>query len=782
MLTKYLALLLLLLTALPLSAQVAVFEAGRPGCTLRICENPAPENRWDGNYILENTPEGAYVRPLAARDYLYFSLEPELRRAAGSEPWLVIECESESFGMLNLRYVSSADRWQKAAAVRLSPYLGRDHICLPLPDAAFDGSENGGADFRLEAPSLHVYSVQVHREKPAGYPDAYGEERLGQILASFEGLPRSRAGEGMMYVLGDSIYDLVVPPSERWTIPFGHNSDPSTEAMHRSFGATSLESYVTWELCEPEARDRWEWDNWDRQVANLQERGLKLTPFLILGPAYSVPAWFRETEDHAGCVCLEHGAESKIESLWNPRLMPWVDRFLSAFAARYNDPAKLETVLLGIQGDYGEAIYPVTGGWTQIIPGEYHSHNGFWCGDPYALADYRAWLRERFGSPQVLDRRWGTSFGDFDKVDFPARGEEVGRYMQALPKADKYVKRQYLDFMEWYRGSMGRLADEWMGIAEKYFDRDIPIYLCTGGNMEPQHGSDFSLQCKIAAKHRGGVRITNEGSEYKWNNCLVRLIDTACRFYGAKFGHEPATDVTPDGLTARIYGAASSGADQLHEYARNVFSTAERTAIHRKNIGFLERYPEPVVPVALFYPLTGMTLDIAREWGRFTNFSARLRDVTDHDFVDERLIRDGALKKYRVLVLQGGDMAEPEDALKMRRFAEAGGRVIIVGDDPIEDPAGTGESRRLLLEGRCGSGSIVRARDLYETRRLIREYLEKDYPIYDLADDQVFGAQPDKNTLLFHNASGESREARYIWKGRERSVVMEPHSIKKVGL
>ncbi|MBO4548808.1 MAG: hypothetical protein J5758_06300, partial [Abditibacteriota bacterium] len=64
----------------------------------------------------------------------------------------------------------------------------------------------------------------------------------------------------------------------------------------------------------------------------------------------------------------------------------------------------------------------------------------------------------------------------------------------------------------------------------------------------------------------------------------------------------------------------------------------------------------------------------------------------------------------------------------------------------------------------------------------IREYLEKDYPIYDFADDQVFGAQPAENVLLFHNASAEPREVRYSYKGAEYSFVMEPRSIRKVEL
>jgi len=47
--------------------------------------------------------------------------------------------------------------------------------------------------------------------------------------------------------------------------------------------------------------------------------------------------------------------------------------------------------------------------------------------------------------------------------------------------------------------------------AREFFP-NTKIYLCTGGDGHPTHGSDFTHQARIAAKHRAGIRITNEGS------------------------------------------------------------------------------------------------------------------------------------------------------------------------------------------------------------------------------------------------------------------------------
>jgi len=308
---------------------------------------------------------------------------------------------------------------------------------------------------------------------------------------------------------------------------FGNDADGPAARLYRSLGVTSIESYVTWESCEGKGLDQWDWSKWDQQVQILQENGLKWVPFLILSPAYSTPGWFRAGPDHVPCRCLEHEIDSKIESLWNPNLPPWIDRFLAKFAERYRETGVIESVLLGIQGDFGEAIYSVSGGgWTFEIPGEYHNHQGFWCGDNYALADFRKYAAEKYQTAERINQVWGTSFAGIGEADFPGRKEKLAEFRQRLKAGNPQDRRYWLDFVDWYRESMTRWSDWWMATTRKHFP-NTPIYLCTGGNAIAEHGSDFAEQCRVAARHQAGVRITNEGSDFKVNFVITRWVASA---------------------------------------------------------------------------------------------------------------------------------------------------------------------------------------------------------------------------------------------------------------
>ena len=758
---------------------VASFDVDNKNSNVQIIDTA------DGKFDILKINNRNYVKNRDFTQFLYFAVSSKLRNEVGSDAWILIEGTSDVLGDLKVRYNSKTDTYALTEPIRTFGDKKSDFILVNLKDSDFKGTQNAGADFRIESPSYYISSIKVFNGKPSFKEKVLTpNERKAKALEIASNIPKAKTN-GMKYVLGDSIYDLV-DKTTRWTIPFGHNSDAGTGKLLSGLGATSVESYVTWELCETDKEGKWNWENWDRQIKNLNDNGLKLTPFLILGPAYSTPDWFRASEDHFPCVCLEHGEKSKIESLWNPNLEKWIDRFVKEYASKYNDPKMLESVLLGIQGDYGEAIYSVSGGWTELIPGPYHAHGGFWCNDPYALKDYKLYLEKKYIDIESLNELYKTDYSNFEELDFPGK-DNFENYKKNISKDTPSKKREYLDFVTWYREAMINLADKWLFIANKYFDKDIPIYLCTGGNMEPTHGSDFSLQCKVAAKHNGGVRITNEGSEYKWNNCQVRLVDTAARFYGAKFGHEPATNVSASGLVARIYGSVSSGAEHHHEYARNVFSGSDRIEAHKKNIKFMEYYSDPVVPVAIFYPSTALTLDFPKYWSSFTNFTATLRDISDHDYLDENLIRDGALEKYKVLIIKSGDIIEPKDANIIAEWAKNGGKVIVLGvNELICNVEGTSESEKILFSKDFsgedyGNGYVIRAIDFGEIRQLLAVfYLKNGYPLYDTEDDQVFGALVSENTILYHNSNSEDKKVYYAYKGDTYSVTVPAYGIEKI--
>jgi hypothetical protein len=560
------------------------------------------------------------------------------------------------------------------------------------------------------------------------------------------------------------------PKERQMYYTFGNDADETSAPIYKSLGVTSIESYVTWESVEGKGEGQWDWSKWDKQVKILQDNDLKWVPFLILGPAYSTPNWFREGKDHFPCRCLEHGIESKIESLWNPNLPKWIDRFIGEFAKKYRDTGVIESVLLGIQGDFGEAIYSVWGGgWTFNIPGEYHNHAGYWCDDPYALRDFRKFVEKRYGTLDALNKTWGSQCKSFDEVDFPGRKEALAEVEKQLPPKTPEMRRRWLDFIDWYRDSMTRWADWWIAVTRKHFPH-TPIYLCTGGDAEPHHGSNFAEQCRVAAKHKAGVRITNEASAYAENFMITRWVAAAGKHYGAYYGFEPAGSEDEKGIVARIYNATASGANQLHDYNPNVVSSKSRQDAQKAHIKYLF-HTKPIVPVALWYPNVYLTL----HWSEFLHPAAKIRDYTDFDYVDETMLRTGALDDYKVLVIIAGPIMETSDARLIAKWIQKGGRLIVMDVPKFESVEGTSEPEKLLSAG------MIRVSGREELASALGDALRQlNLPVYDLKADGIFGTQIGPERFFFLNTTDKEAVVGIEIKGKTTNAKVAAGTITEV--
>lgn len=589
-----------------------------------------------------------------------------------------------------------------------------------------------------------------------------------------------------------------VYPRPTVEVTFGNDMSDEQGPLFRSLGVTSVESYVTWQTVEDAGQGQWNWQKWDRQVGLLKKHGLRWVPFVIAGCAYATPKWFREGPDHLGAVCLEHGIASGVESIWNPAMPAQVGRFLEAFAAHYRAEDIVESVLLGISGDYGEAVFPVWGGgWTFKIPGKYHTHPGYWCGDARAREAFRRDMLAAYGgSLAALNEAWGTSFAAREDVAMP-RLEDIEPPETDRPtRAGKFFarsaqdRRRWLDFVRWYRGSMTAWADRWLALARKYFP-ETEIYLCTGGDARPPHGSDFSAQCLAASRYRAGVRITNEGSDYAKNFYLTRGVAAAARRYGAYCGFEPAGKVDAFGNVARIFNAATAGAGQLHCYQDNVTATEERKSLFLAHANHLK--PDaPRVALAAWYPKTALALcqtqdEKDSEWQTFRAQVSALRDIADVDVVDD------APSGYPVLAVIGGSFIEKEDLDRVRAWVEAGGTLIacdfggaltVEGDRaPWDDLVGgrdggeraTGKGRAVrVAEKSVGGEGFVRA----VTEALLRA----GAPVPDGAVDGVFAACFAKR-VLYLNTTDRAVEKTVRIPGREPvRASIPPKTIHEVAL
>ncbi len=584
-------------------------------------------------------------------------------------------------------------------------------------------------------------------------------------------------------------------------ITFGNDATEETAKLYKSLGVTSIESYVTWETVERKGEGQWDFSQWDRQVEILQKYGLKWVPFLIAGPGYSMPDWYRSSNQHRGAVCLEHSIAGVVESIWNPALLPHIERFIGKFAERYRDSGVIESVLLGISGDFGEAIYPVWGGgWTFIVPGIYHTHLGFWCGDEDARQDFRQTFLKKYGSIQNLNVAWGTRWNRAEEIDFPPLEIPPNNWGIVLDDmsgsglaawTDAVSRRRWLDFMHWYRSSMTDLADWWMAATRKHFPH-TEIYLCTGGNAHPAHGSDFAEQCKIAAKHQGGVRITNEASDYRLNFYLTHWVASAGLFYDAYFGFEPAGGVDELGIVARIFNATSSGAKQLHYYAGNITDSQRRIDIYTKQFPNLFQ-GKPVVRLAVWYNSADLALNWSWRGNKSNIFQERsgiLRDAFDHDYCDDLLIADGALDRYQYLLLVEGGYYEEDIVGKIEDWVKGGGTLITFAGNELMDMSGETAINQCWFDSsasvkKMGEGRTVYIDAPWEERTKIfaalsQILLKSKAGAVDGEEDRVYLTELRDGLLLYNSNPNDTMKRIMLSSGKEKTVTIPAKSIMKL--
>ena len=628
-------------------------EAGRECRRFRHRKYVRSEGGWARGKTrrVEVATPGMYFRLAAPQPGPAYVTVEYLDR--GIRPFTLTRGGEEAYGAL-----LGTDTWQTFTA-RLAPGA------IPQPyDLAICCGE-----------PMWIARVAISSRRPAGYrPPA---QAVGARARAALATPRPRIAVPVGNIGG------IMPAGDE---PSYHQI-ASWLPIYRALGVTSVQSYVRWSLVEPEP-GKLDWSFYDRAVELLARHGMRWVAFVMIGPSYAVPEWFHRSEHSLYVRCLEHDQACPVQSIWNPHLLDYVDRFFGLLAERYGGSGTVESLMLGPSGDYGETTYNATFGGRGE---DYHTHLGYWCGDDCARADLARHLEAAYGTLDALNRAWGTRYQGWSQV-------------QPFLPAQAPSRQAEIDFNDWYVGSMTRWSKRWAAAAARHFP-GVPIYHAAGGSGDPIHGGDWAEQAKAAAPHGVGLRMTNEGTPYPFNFIYTRWAATACRHYGAPFGTEPwGGDASGVGNVGRLYNAVSSGADQFWLYAGHL-GTPECIEAFRRHAQFLRR-EQAVVDVAVYYPKLHFALTDEHAFAegkprsRFWAQGEQLRDITDFDLVDSTLIADGALERCRFLVLLQGTTMRRAALQAIEAWVEAGGVLILPDFGPIQDEAGRAWAwQRLLRQG-----------------------------------------------------------------------------------
>jgi len=467
-------------------------------------------------------------------------------------------------------------------------------------------------------------------------------------------------------------------------------------------GFNGVESYVKWNFVEPE-KGRFDWSYYDAVVAEAAAWNLKWFPLLIVGSAYTLPGWYHDSPENEGFACLEHGKSNNIQSIFCENQTPYVRAFLSEFGRHYEPGGRLLGVRLGPSGNFGESQYPAGGNWGYAGARE-HIHIGWWAGDKHAAPHFVKWLRNRYNTIEALNAAWGDHYAAWEDI--------TSCYVPQFAETPRKRK----DIVDWYMGAMTDWCERWALWAREAMP-NTAIYQSSGGWGFVESGTDFTEQTRSMRQVHGGIRATNETDSYLQNFQVTRMMSSAARFYGVPFGSEPAGFNSAKGVASRVFNILVNNGQHLFFYCPNLFNNDQAIQTWLDVAPLLDQRAEPVIDVAVLYPDTLSTLDD----GVFRNLYASsfyqrvgaLRPHLDFDYCSERMIADGALPRYKALVIAWSSTVEAAALNAIDQWVREGGTVLAMSWDRM--PLQTVEEDKSVLQrwqkGDTGKGRVVLIRE-----------------------------------------------------------------------
>lgn len=413
---------------------------------------------------------------------------------------------------------------------------------------------------------------------------------------------------------------------------------------------------------EQTAPNRWEWSaagSAERLVSSL---GLD---WVYFAHGAFPPAWYRKDVPFTRLQCLEHGEPVEAFSLWEPKWGEFLDAEYAAFAKQFG--AKTQAAIVGIHGDYGEAGVMnggrvATSGQKEIWQerfGNLHDHLGHWTHDPLARADFRRVMQEKYQTLNALNETWKREYPSFDAVLYPEK-----------PRAE--ARQEWLDYIVWYRNSVGNAVKLNLDIAKKHLPNALLMLPVGFPDEDIRGGNDNSLLPKLAGQAKAAVRANQSGLRPFGENAasLMGRIGSASRFYEAPLWLEPLPNLTANQETERLFEAVSQGAVGIFDWAGAAVANRD---VYYRNAKYL-RVEKPIVDVAMFYPARAQTLRPEQVYAPlFYNTCRLLRDAVNFDVVDDRMVDDGCLSRYRILGLWEGTQCTPETLEKIKAWVNDGG-------------------------------------------------------------------------------------------------------------
>lgn len=465
--------------------------------------------------------------------------------------------------------------------------------------------------------------------------------------------------------------------------PAFHPPLPSVEDLTRlrHAGLDGYEDYIAWGMVEPREGE-FDFAHHEKVCDLLTSAGLAYIPYIW---CHVPPTWLRHDPRATLMQCNAHGEACNMLSIFDPRSLGWYEHFYRALHDRFR--GNIAETYACILGPYGEGNYPLP--YVDWVLSLGHCHEGFWCGDAYALPDFRKAMMRQYATIHALNTAWNTKLTSFDEIRFP---DDVTSTtitpMQLRPIQDR---RRWLDFIHWYHNALIDFAGKSADLVVRVFGRER-VAVKPGGNAGWMNPLSWGTYCPGFAKMAGKRGIAAQSADSRGAYWADRWCSTAYAYYGVRYRTEAAGELDRPSFIRRTFSDASCGASRLFTYEIDKHLT--------DSVQWLRFFngERSKTDIALLAPTTSYYLNAdvhpAIETGN------RLRDWFDYDVLDELLVHDGALlssdqissrpgaRRYKVLVAIGCDVVEKDVLKRISDWTFSGGILVWASRKQVQDVEG----------------------------------------------------------------------------------------------
>jgi hypothetical protein len=516
----------------------------------------------------------------------------------------------------------------------------------------------------------------------------------------------------------------------------------------KDVNVSGIEEYIGWAAAEPEEDVR-KWGVYRADATAIHNAGLSFVPYIWI---QTLPKWVKSDARYVFASNATTGLETEALSIYAAETLAAYDRLYGETERELGN--SIDILRIGSPYDFGETAYPA-GAANFAFPLK-NLASGFWVNEAPARAHFKASMKIKYATIRDLNRTWGTAFPAFESLEYPKDNTHV---------------RYWLDFVSWYHEGfterMGKIVD----VAQKHFPK-TPININLGWPYEKINlGQDITGLVKMAgAKHIWLRTPTGPAVSFLY----TKRVATAVRHYApASFSSEPVDGNAPCKQMALSYFKdLTTGVKWHFDYGANYSRCKE--ALEDFRATWMEgEYPK--VDTALFFPTTSHYLENWNNWqgtgfnGGFPEglqqYAEDLRDRMDYDVVDERLVGDGFLDAYRVLICPTGNVVEAATARRVRAWVEKGGTLMIADPNSIHTVEGAAAFAGLSK----GKGKVI------EIGKDVKD-LESKYPGKLDASDGVLVSVLSKGILMY-NRTDKPQSVAY---GPQR-IALAPLQFKLAG-